>query len=298
MQQTFQFQAATEDAGKRLDKFAFENLSRYSRMFLADLIRQNQCFVNGAPAPGGYHLQTGDAVQISIDRTAKTAMTPEKIPLEILFEDAEILVVNKSARMLVHPTNSDKSGTLANGLVFHLNPDCDDENPTLIRPGIVHRLDKETSGLMVIAKNARSLRILNSHFQRRLVRKIYAALVEGTPAANEGIISAPIGRVEEIPHWRVLPEGKESETKFKVLERREQATLIELEPVTGRTNQLRIHCAEIGHPILGDSLYGGREFARLCLHAQKLGFFHPDGGWLDFETALPAEMQNGFSALP
>ena len=260
-------------------------------MFLADLIRQNQCFVNGETQPGGYHLKTGDAVEISIDSTAKTAMTPENIPLEILFEDEEILVVNKPAGMLVHPTNSDKSGTLANALVFHLNPKSEIENPKLIRPGIVHRLDKETSGLLVIAKTARALRILGSHFQRKLVKKIYAALVEGIVSENEGTIQAPIGRLEEKPHWRVLPDGKESETKFKVLERRNNATLLELEPVTGRTNQLRIHCAEIKHPIVGDALYGGREFARLCLHAQKLGFFHPDGGWLEFSSTLPEEMK-------
>lgn len=261
-------------------------------MFLADLIRQNQCFVNGAPTPAGYHLKIGDEVEFSIDSTAKTAMTPENIPLEILFEDAEILVVNKPAGMLVHPTNSDKSGTLANALVFHLNPQTAIENPKLIRPGIVHRLDKETSGLMVIAKTARALRILGSHFQRKLVKKIYVAVVEGIVSENEGTISAPIGRVEEKPHWRVLQDGKESETKFKVLERRSETTLLELKPVTGRTNQLRIHCAEIGHPILGDILYGGCRFERLCLHAKKLGFFHPNGGWLEFETALPNEMQN------
>jgi len=295
--QTFRFQATQEDAGKRLDKFAFENLSRYSRMFLADLIRQNLCFVNGETQPGGYHLKIGDAVEISIDAATKTAMTPENIPLEIMFEDEEILVVNKPAGMLVHPTNSDKSGTLANALVFHLNPKSEIENPKLIRPGIVHRLDKETSGLLVIAKTARALRILNSHLQRKLVKKIYAALVEGVVSENEGTISAPIGRLEEKPHWRVLQNGKESETKFKVLERRADATLLELEPVTGRTNQLRIHCAEIKHPIVGDALYGGREFARLCLHAQKLGFFHPNGGWLEFETALPNEMQNAFTGI-
>ena len=297
MLQTFRFQTTWEDAGKRLDKFAFENLSRYSRMFLADLIRQNLCYVNGETQPVGYHLKIGDVVEISIDAAAKTAMTPENIPLEILFEDEEILVVNKPAGMLVHPTNSDKSGTLANALVFHLNPNSEIENPKLIRPGIVHRLDKETSGLMVIAKTARSLRILGSHFQRKLVKKIYAALVEGVISENEGTISAPIGRLEEKPHWRVLHDGKESETKFKVLERRGDTTLLELEPVTGRTNQLRIHCAEIKHPIVGDTLYGGREFARLCLHAKKLGFFHPNGGWLEFETALPNEMQNAFTEL-
>jgi 23S rRNA pseudouridine1911/1915/1917 synthase len=297
VRQLFRFQASTEDAGKRLDKFAFENLSRYSRMFLADLIRQNLFLVNGETQPGGYHLKIGDAVEIAIDSTAKTAMTPENIPLEVLFEDSEILVVNKPAGMLVHPTNSDKTGTLANALVFHLNGETVIENPKLIRPGIVHRLDKETSGLLVTTKTPRALRILGSHFQRKLVKKIYAALVEGVISENEGTISAPIGRLEEKPHWRVLPDGKESETKFKVLERRNDATLLELEPVTGRTNQLRIHCAEIKHPIVGDALYGGREFARLCLHAQKLGFFHPNGGWLEFETALPSEMQSAFTGF-
>jgi 23S rRNA pseudouridine1911/1915/1917 synthase len=293
VQQQFQFQANAEDAGKRLDKFAYENLGNYSRMFLADLIRQNLCFVNGETQPVGYHLLVGDTVEISIDSKAVTAMTPENIPLEIVFEDAEILVVNKPAGMLVHPTNADKTGTLANALSFHLNcnPKSEIRNPKSIRPGIVHRIDKETSGLLVTAKTARALRILSSHFQRKLIQKTYVAVVEGTLEENEGTISAPIGRLEEKPHWRVLETGKEAETRFRVLETRSTSTLLELEPVTGRTNQLRIHCAEIGHPIIGDVWYNGREFERLCLHAQKLGFNHPDGGWLEFSSTLPIEMQ-------
>lgn len=294
MQQTFQFHSGTQDTGKRLDKFLYENLGNYSRMFLADVIRQNLCFVNGEAQPGGYHLQKGDLIEISFETAIETAMTPENLPLEILFEDAEILVVNKPAGMLVHPTKHIKTGTLANALAFHLNfnPQSAIRNPKIIRPGIVHRLDQATSGLLVVAKTERALRILSSHFGRKLVNKKYLALVEGIVGDDAGTIRAPIGRIEEKPHWRVLPHGKDSETRFRVLERGQDSTLLELEPVTGRTNQLRIHCAEINHPIIGDVWYGGRETARLFLHAQKLSFFHPNGGWLDFETEAPAGMKN------
>jgi 23S rRNA pseudouridine1911/1915/1917 synthase len=300
MEKTFQFFAETSDAGKRLDRFLHEKIGAVSRMFLDDFVRQNRCFVNGEPQPAGYHLREKDRVEIALDISAETAMTPQNLPLSILYEDAEILVVNKPAGMLVHPTKSIKTGTLANALAFHLNFSAEkqtiveNQSPKIedriIRPGIVHRLDKETSGLMVVAKTTRALRILSKHFERKLVEKSYLALVEGAFAENEGTINAPIGRIEnEKPHWRVLETGKQAETRFRVLERRADAALLELEPMTGRTNQLRIHCAHIGHPIVGDAWYNGREFSRLCLHAARLAFFHPDGGWLEFTSEIPEE---------
>jgi 23S rRNA pseudouridine1911/1915/1917 synthase len=178
--------------------------------------------------------------------------------------------------MLAHPSHRENSGTLLNALVHHLNQSAHRTPPfALIRPGLIHRLDKQTSGLLVVAKNARAHRILSGHFMRKLVEKRYLALVEGLVEKDLGTIEAPIGRYDELKHWSVKPDGKHSETRFRVLETHHDTTLLELEPVTGRTNQLRIHCEMIGHPIVGDVRRGGREFARLCLHAHKLAFPHP-----------------------
>jgi 23S rRNA pseudouridine1911/1915/1917 synthase len=300
------FQVDQTSARKRLDKFVFDNIGTLSRMYLAGQIENGFCRVNGEIGLGGSKLQENDWVEIEIDNSVQTAMLPEDLPLDIVFEDAEIIVVNKPAEMLVHPTHLVKTGTLANALAFHLNflpqkilrntgeyseenPKSETRNPQLIRPGLVHRLDKQTSGLMVAAKTERALRILSNHFERKLIEKRYLAVVTGK-VTEKGKIIAPIGRAAgEKPHWRVLPDGKEAETNFRVLERRAQTTLLELEPVTGRTNQLRIHCEYAGFPIVGDTERGGREFERLCLHAAKLSFYHPNGGWLSFESKLPPD---------
>ena len=153
---------------------------------------------------------------------------------------------------------------------------------------MIHRLDKHTSGLILISKTNRAHRILSSHFKRKLVEKRYFALVEGIIKVDSGMIDAPIGRYESERVWNIKQDGKHAVSRFWVKERFDDQTLLELEPVTGRTNQLRIHLAHIGHPILGDTKYGGSEFSRLCLHAYKLKFWHPNGGEiLEFETALP-----------
>ncbi|MEJ7711211.1 MAG: RluA family pseudouridine synthase [Pyrinomonadaceae bacterium] len=212
------------------------------------------------------------------------------MPLAIIHEDDDLLVVVKAQGMLVHPTRGVKSGTLLNALVYHLNRDLIQRAnfEVALRPGLVHRLDKATSGLMVIAKNQRALSILSRHFHLRLVEKKYTALVRGCVATDEMLINEPIGRQEEgWPKWRVLKTGKAAETHLRVIERRELSTLLELEPRTGRTNQLRIHCSAVGHPIVGDDIYGDGEASspRLCLHAAHLAFHHPaNGEWLEFNS--------------
>jgi 23S rRNA pseudouridine1911/1915/1917 synthase len=173
--------------------------------------------------------------------------------------------------MLVHPSHREKRGTLLNGLVHHLNRN----GGRAIRPGLVHRLDKETSGLIVVAKNGRSHRILARHFLRKRVEKRYIALVEGVVNESAGEIDAPIGRFAELKHWTVKHDGKHAMTRFWVRERYVDTTLLELEPVTGRTNQLRIHCESIGHPVVGDTRRGGRPADRLYLHAARLTFPDP-----------------------
>ncbi len=256
----------------RLEDFLLRQFGSFSKMYLRELVKTAACEVNGRHENIGYRIRPNDLIEITVDRTRGTAMRPEAIDVPILFEDDYIIVVNKPAGMLAHPSHRENSGTLLNALVHHLNK-VDDRD--VVRPGLIHRLDKQTSGIMVIAKDARSHRRLSASFMKKQVEKRYLALVEGIVADDEGTVDAPIGRFAEIKHWGVKEDGKHSETRFSVRKRSDDTTLIELEPVTGRTNQLRIHCELIGHPIVGDVKRGGREFERLCLHAYRLGFPHP-----------------------
>lgn len=326
MEESLQFVVGRGEAGQRLDDFLAARLIRLSRMRIAGLVARGACAVNGAEAHAGMRLGAGDSVEFADAEDAPNAMTPEAMPLEIVFEDEHLVVVVKPTGLLVHPTRGVKSGTLANGLTHHLNrmrieeeqnaasPDSTgmgEENlralnpkseiriPQFIRPGIVHRLDRETSGVMVVAKTQVALSRLTQHFQRRLVEKRYLAIVGGCVEQEDRTILAPIGRDEEArPRWRVLEDGKHAETRLHVLKSARGRTLVELEPVTGRTNQLRVHCAHIGHPIVGDSLYGGDDHARLCLHAARLAFRHPaTNEWAEFSSEMPAELSAAFGDM-
>lgn len=268
----------------RLEDFLLKRFPTMSKIYLREIVRDAKCEVNGELQNRGYKLKSNDFVEIEVETGDRNVIEPENIPLEIVFEDEDILVINKPYGMLVHPSKRIRSGTLLNAAAYYLNQESGDKS--YIRAGLVHRLDKETSGIVLFAKNPRALQILCRHFQRKLVAKRYFALVKGKVEQDSGIISAPIGRYVESRFWDVKEDGKEAETKFWVIDRRENSTLIELEPVTGRTNQLRIHLAHIGHPILGDTKYKGNEFRRMCLHAYKLGFYHPNGeDWMEFETS-------------
>ena len=260
------------DAQKmRLEDFLLDHFSGLSKMYLRDVVKTERCEVNGRWENIGYRLRENDLIEIVVDRDRETAMKPENIPLDIVFEDEHIIVVNKPAGMLVHPSHRENNGTMLNALSYHLNLD----SMKLIRPGLPHRLDKQTSGLIIVAKSAFAHRRLSAAFMKKRVEKRYLALVNGIIGKDEGTIEAPIGRFAELKQWSVKSDGKHSESRFWVRERFADTTLIELEPVTGRTNQLRIHCELIGHPIVGDTRRGGREFERLCLHAYKLAFPHP-----------------------
>ncbi len=267
-----EFITGAEHFKMRLEDFLLDRFQAVSKMYIREIVKNGGCEVNGRQENIGYRIRVQDFIEFTFDATRGTAMRPENIPLEIVYEDVAIIVVNKPVGMLVHPSHRENSGTLLNALAFHLNRE---ERESAVRPGLIHRLDKQTSGLVVIAKNASSHRILSGHFMKKRVEKRYLALVEGVVEADEGIINAPIGRYADLKHWSVKQDGKHSETRFWVRERNSDTTLLELEPVTGRTNQLRIHCELIGHPIVGDITRGGREFERLCLHAFSLKFPHP-----------------------
>ncbi len=276
------FEIGAASNKQKLGEYLFENLHGLSKMYLRELIRDGKCEVNGTHVNSGYLLRPNDFVEVEADLSRGTAMRPQNIPLDIIYEDADIVVVIKPAEMLVHPTHRDRDGTLLNALTYYLNrgreASVDGDGIPLaafIRPGLPHRLDKQTSGLMVIAVTPRAHRRLSAAFMKKQVKKAYLALVEGVVVPDEGSMHAPIGRFADLKYWGVKEDGKLSESRFHVRERFPDTTLLELEPVTGRTNQLRIHCQSIGHPIVGDVERGGREFGRLCLHAYKLAFAHP-----------------------
>jgi 23S rRNA pseudouridine1911/1915/1917 synthase len=262
-------------------------------MGIANLIGRGACSVNGETVRAGRRLRAGDAVEVEAFDETPNSMTPDAIELEVVHEDEHLIVVVKPAGVLVHPTRGVKRGTLANALAHHLNRT---RNAEFVRPGIVHRLDRDTSGLLAVAKTQAALSRLTQHFQRRLVEKRYTAIVRGRVGREVTTIMSPIGRDEGArPHWRVLEGGRPSETRLRVLETNGERTLVELEPVTGRTNQLRIHCAHVGHAIVGDRLYGGASHARLCLHASRLAFRHPaTNELLEFSSPLPHEAASAF----
>lgn len=319
---TFEIGAAANK--QKLGDYLFENMRELSKMYLRELIKTGKCEVNGVFVNSGYRLRRNDFIELEADLSRGSAMRPENIPLDIVFEDEEIIVVDKPAGMLVHPSHRENSGTLLNALAFYLNRKGERETgrkrdgesgdgmdqispsphppfspSSFIRPGLIHRLDKQTSGLIVVAKTARAHRILSGHFMKKRVEKRYLALVEGIVADDEGTIVAPIGRFAELKYWSVKSDGKHSESRFRVRERFVDTTLLELEPVTGRTNQLRIHCELIGHPIVGDVKRGGREFQRLCLHAYRLAFPHPaTNERMAFEIDAPPEFHFSAAVLP
>jgi 23S rRNA pseudouridine1911/1915/1917 synthase len=286
-----QFQVDIGPGRVRLDDYLFERFGNLSRMYLRELVKTNQVVLNGEIPNIGTRVRANDFIEIDVDMSRGTAMQPENIPLDIVYEDGAIVVVNKPSGMLVHPTHRDKNGTLLNALTFHLNErdlPQSRKDTKVVRAGLVHRLDKETSGLMVIAKTVEMHRKLAREFMKKRVEKCYVALVDGTIAENEGQIESRIGRYPEKKIWDVKEDGKNSISRFRVLDRYVDSTLVGLEPVTGRTNQLRIHCASIGHPIVGDVQRGGRRFERLCLHASRLAFRHPQTNLqLEFETDIP-----------
>lgn len=296
-------QVTAESQKMRLEDFLLGHFRGLSKMYLRDAVKSERCEVNGRWENRGYKLRSNDLIEIVVDPDRETAMKPENIALDIVFEDEHLIVVNKPAGMLVHPSHRENSGTMLNALSFYLNKSeppavADDlthgQPPAtaggfdkIIRPGLPHRLDKQTSGLIVVVKSALAHRRVSADFMKKRVEKRYLALVDGIVEQDEGTIEAPIGRFADLKQWSVKEDGKHSESRFWVRKRYAVTTLIELEPVTGRTNQLRIHCEFIGHPIVGDTQRGGREFHRMCLHAYKLSLPHPiTREWLSFEVPV------------
>jgi len=302
------------DAGKRLDVLVAANLSEHSRSFIAHLITCGRITIYGKIIKPGYRVKYGDRVEGSIPPPEPLTFRPEPIPVESLYEDEQMIVINKQPGLVVHPAPGHYSGTLVNALLYH----C----PTLggiggkIRPGIVHRLDKDTSGVLVVAKTDTAHQRLTEQFKSREVQKQYLALVQGDIKEAGGTVTFAIGRhpVDRKKMSTRSRKARGAETRWMVRERFDGATLLELDLKTGRTHQIRVHCAAIGHPVVGDPVYGGRRrldlsgsgknfplqimAARQMLHAWRLQFAHPlTAERMVFEAPLPADMRGLIEAL-
>jgi 23S rRNA pseudouridine1911/1915/1917 synthase len=292
-------------AGERLDAFLASQIEGWSRARLQRLIENEDVLVNGKVAKPSYKLREADEIEVDLVAPPTDVFTPENIPLDIVYEDDALVVVNKQAGLVVHPAAGTPSGTLANALAYHFQ-----QLPgTSVRPGIVHRLDRDTSGLLVVAKTETALENLSDQFRDRSVYKSYVALVHGRVLSNTGKIDQPLARDRSNrTRMAVVRGGRNALTLYRVRQTLDRFTLLDVELKTGRTHQIRVHLAWIKHPVVGDETYGGgrdntirdprlragiRALNRHFLHAEKLGFKHPKTGeFVKFEAPLPLELKN------
>ncbi len=288
-----------ENANLRLDVYLTQVLTDLpSRTFIQRVIQEGSVLVNGIQEKTRFKVSVGDRIDVSYsdDMLPGKELKPEKIKIDIFYEDDAIVLINKAVGMTVHPASGNYTGTLANALLHHFKQLSDVNSG---RPGIVHRLDKETSGLIVVAKSNQAHARLGRQFERHTVIKKYLAVVQGGVKFDQGKIDVPLKRHVKYHDMRQVAakgEGKEALTYYEVLKRYEKKTLVGLYPQTGRTHQLRVHMKHLGHPILGDDRYGIKEtFSRLALHAQSIGFEHPlSRQWVEFSCKAPKEF-NSFS---
>ncbi len=287
--------AATEDENMRVDRFLSDKQNVHTRSQLAKLFDENKITVNGQARAKSYKLKIGDSVEIIVNnldcKADNFTVKSQDLPLEILFEDEYLLIVNKPRGMVVHPAAQGESGTLVNALLHH----CDGKLSTIggkLRPGIVHRIDKDTSGLLVVAKTNEAHENLATQAEAHSMRRIYEGVVLGNLKLDEGIVDAPIGRH---PTHRtkntVRDGGRDAVTHYRVLQRFIGYTHVEFTLETGRTHQIRVHMAHLGHAVAGDLIYSAKPIKSLngqCLHARSLGFIHPiSGEQMDFTSKLP-----------
>jgi 23S rRNA pseudouridine1911/1915/1917 synthase len=287
---TAQFRIEPAQAGARLDQFLAAQVPALSRSRLQALIREGHITVNAAPVKPGAKLRAGDAVDLAEPPAVPSETRPEDIALDVLFEDDDLIVMNKAAGMVVHPAAGNWAGTVVNALLHHC-PALSGIGGTQ-RPGIVHRLDKETSGCLVAAKNDAAHHALSRQFAGREVTKIYLALAAGKLARLKGTIDAPIARHPvQRKKMAIVAAGRAARTDYRVLGAYGTGTLVECTLHTGRTHQIRVHLKHLGHAVLGDEVYGKRAgFARQMLHAWKLGFTHPrTGERMNFQAPVPPD---------
>ncbi len=280
---------AAEDLG-RIDKLLGSRLAAYSRSQVQSWLKDNLVMVNGTPVKANYKVKKADLITITVPEPQELELVAEDLPLEIVYQDEDVAVVNKPQGMVVHPSAGHPNGTLVNALLFHLK-DLSAIND-VIRPGIVHRIDKDTSGLLMIAKNDAAHEALARQLKDKTSLRRYVALVHGNIPHEKGVIEAPIGRSKtDRKTQAVVEDGKPAVTHFEVVERFGDYTLIKLQLETGRTHQIRVHMQYIGYPVAGDPVYGPKKTLKghgQFLHAQLLGFTHPrTGEQMVFEAPLP-----------
>ena len=288
------FEVEAEQEGERLDKFLSIIYPEFSRAFFQKLIKSKQVSVNETPQKASYCVKIDDIVTVEIPDAVETTIEPENIPLDILYEDDDVLIVNKPKGMVVHPSAGHYSGTLVNAIMYHCKDTLSGINGE-IRPGIVHRIDMDTTGSLIVCKNDEAHVNIAQQIKEHSVNRIYVGIVCGYVKEDSGTVEGAIGRhpIERKKMAINEKNGKPAITHYKVLERFKNYTYMQFKLETGRTHQIRVHMASIGHPLLGDILYssGRSPFKHLqgqCLHAKTIGFIHPKTGeYMEYSAPLP-----------
>ncbi len=300
---TYQF-GLDDPEDERLDKWISEALEGLSRSFIQKCIKEDKVLVNGTPQKASYRLKTDDEIVFSIPEAAQPDITPEDIPLSILYEDDDLLVIDKPKNMVVHPAPGHYSGTIVNAVMYHCQNDLSGIGGVM-RPGIVHRIDKDTTGSIIICKNDKAHLSIAAQLKEHSITRKYRAIVCGVIRDEEGSVDAPIGRDPQNRKRMAVnhKNGKSAVTHYRVLQRFKNYTYIECQLETGRTHQIRVHMTSIGHPLLGDTLYGtGRSPFHLegqTLHAMVIGFQHPStGAYVEVTAPLPDYFEHLLKVLP
>ena len=286
-----------EKGGERIDKYLSEQLEDMTRSHIQKLIKENMVRVNGMTVKSNFKLSASDQIEVEIPELKEPDILPENIPLDILYEDQDILVVNKPKGMVVHPAPGHYTGTLVNAIMYHCKDNLSGINGVM-RPGIVHRIDMDTTGSLLICKNDRAHQALAEQLKEHSITRKYHAIVHGRLKEDEGTIDKPIGRhpIDRKKMSVHCTNGREAVTHYRVLKRFQQFTYIECQLETGRTHQIRVHMSSIGHPILGDQVYGPAKspykLQGQTLHAKVLGITHPTTGeYMEFDAPLPDYFQ-------
>ena len=282
-----------EDAGVRIDKYLAEQLPDITRSYLQKLLKDGSVQMNGKPVKASTKTAVGAVIALTIPEPEEPEILPENIPLDILYEDSDVILINKPKNMVVHPAAGHYTGTLVNALMYHCRGDLSGINGVL-RPGIVHRIDKDTTGVLIVCKNDRAHNALAEQLKEHSITRKYRAIVCGNLKEDEGTVDAPLGRHPQDRKKMAIVRsgGKRAVTHYRVLERFGNNTYIECQLETGRTHQIRVHMASLGHPLLGDEIYGRAKspfkLEGQTLHAMVLGFIHPTTGeYMEFEAPLP-----------
>lgn len=299
----FRFQITEEQEDERIDKCMSMLIDSLSRSYIQKLIKEEAVTVNGSPVKGSYRVKTDDEVAFFLPKAVEPAIEAENIPLDILYEDRDIVVVNKPKGMVVHPAAGHYSGTLVNALLYHCGSELSGINGCM-RPGIVHRIDKDTTGSLLVCKNDAAHRAVAAQLKEHSIHRKYLAICHGSLKEEEGCVDKPIGRHPvDRKKMAVTPNGRTAVTHYRVLRRFAGYTYLECVLETGRTHQIRVHMASIGHPILGDEVYSSLsspyKLKGQTLHAWTLGFVHPTTGkYMEIEAPIPDYFEHLLHVLP